>query len=444
MKAASPSLDDILAAVTKTEARSRPDVELEPDQRAQCACPEILVKLKGILTQAIDIDRLDIDRLFEEVKMALRGDDVDAADAPKVGKCAQIVAKLLKGRPFSCSDNGAGGTGGSGGSEGVDGSDTAKVRATLRLASKPNVEMPDGSEVCGTCGAVVGRHLVPGSEIAGEDDEGLEGLAAVGKGALHDGQYGDNATGTLPGTTGYAAEDDMSFKFPEAEAMRQAKAARHGPPVSARSAAGMMERPLGGPETRAKRAHVEAKEAPPVAKSARVEERRQREADGQLLANGGVGGGATGGAEGAGGMAAAQGGDSTAVSSYLCKWAPSVVEAKNMTELRAELVRLGKTPVTSGSGKSAKVLKLDLVEQLLQFCKPKRLPRAPAAGVPLDIPTVDAPKREPNRPSNGPNADPTCPNDPGPTFLAVAPQLAAPPGARVSLSFGESGAEDDA
>jgi len=161
-------------------------------------------------------------------------------------------------------------------------------------------------------------------------------------------------------------------------------------------------------------------------------------------ANGGVGGGATGGAEGAGGMAAAQGGDSTAVSSYLCKWAPSVVEAKNMTELRAELVRLGKTPVTSGSGKSAKVLKLDLVEQLLQFCKPKRLPRAPAAGVPLDIPTVDAPKREPNRPSNGPNADPTCPNDPGPTFLAVAPQLAAPPGARVSLSFGESGAEDDA
>jgi len=39
-----------------------------------------------------------VDRLFEELKSALKGDDVDAADASKVGRTTNIVSDLLKGR----------------------------------------------------------------------------------------------------------------------------------------------------------------------------------------------------------------------------------------------------------------------------------------------------------------------------------------------------------
>jgi len=42
------------------------------------------------------------DRLFEELKAVLKGDDVDAANARNVGRCTVICQDLLKGSPFPC------------------------------------------------------------------------------------------------------------------------------------------------------------------------------------------------------------------------------------------------------------------------------------------------------------------------------------------------------
>ena len=49
-----------------------------------------------------------IDRLFEELKKVLKGDDVDAADTGKVGKTHAIVRDLLKGAPYPCADEDSG------------------------------------------------------------------------------------------------------------------------------------------------------------------------------------------------------------------------------------------------------------------------------------------------------------------------------------------------
>ena len=48
------------------------------------------------------------DRLFEELKVVLKGDDVDAADKGKVGKAHGIVRDLLKGAPYPCADEDSG------------------------------------------------------------------------------------------------------------------------------------------------------------------------------------------------------------------------------------------------------------------------------------------------------------------------------------------------
>lgn len=57
----------------------------------------------GVLRTAMQ--KNNVNRLFEELKSALKGDDVDAADAKKVGKCAQLVRDLLKGSPFECNED---------------------------------------------------------------------------------------------------------------------------------------------------------------------------------------------------------------------------------------------------------------------------------------------------------------------------------------------------
>ena len=56
----------------------------------------------AVLKEAMRLHQTD--RLFEELKAALKGDDVDAADAKKVGRMSVLVSELLKGRPFHCEE----------------------------------------------------------------------------------------------------------------------------------------------------------------------------------------------------------------------------------------------------------------------------------------------------------------------------------------------------
>jgi len=73
-----------------------------------------------------------------------------------------------------------------------------------------------------------------------------------------------------------------------------------------------------------------------------------------------------------------------------CPWAPSYLQAKNMSELKAELARIGQTPVTSGSGRQGMVQKKDLVNQLTPFCKSKRGTPAARATAAEQAPVVAA------------------------------------------------------
>lgn len=107
----------------------------------------------------------------------------------------------------------------------------------------------DGFTICNSCGATKSRALIdthdsskqyPQADAQEEDEtEPPKGLGAVGKGLLKNGQYGGNATGSLPYTTGNATGDDMAYldfhKFPESRlsqrtSLRMAGAASAGPP----------------------------------------------------------------------------------------------------------------------------------------------------------------------------------------------------------------------
>jgi len=59
----------------------------------------------GVLKEAMR--KHNTDRLFEELKTALRKEDVDASDTKKLGECTQIVKDILKRKPFACEEEAA-------------------------------------------------------------------------------------------------------------------------------------------------------------------------------------------------------------------------------------------------------------------------------------------------------------------------------------------------
>lgn len=85
----------------------------------------------GVLKEALKSN--GVDRLLEEFKSALMGLDLDATEVRRTGKYVSLVAEMLKGQPYACSDS-AKGVEMLGGAEG--GSDAAMNSAALNAVPR--------------------------------------------------------------------------------------------------------------------------------------------------------------------------------------------------------------------------------------------------------------------------------------------------------------------